>query len=79
MTKLQISGRTVELLQDNPDYSNLPSQQADTYRHLLTLTEGQWSEQALVAQLGLRSPLPLWSRLEHLQERGWVQLQASAA
>lgn len=79
MTKLQISGRTVELLQADPDYSKLPTQQAETYQHLLTLAEGCYSELALVADLGLRPPLPLWSRLEHLQEQGWVQLHAVAA
>ncbi len=79
MTKLQISGRTVELLQANPDYSKLPAQQAETYRHLLTLAEGCYSERALMDQFGLRSPLPFWSRLEHLQEQGWVQLHAVAA
>jgi hypothetical protein len=77
MTKLLINNQTVELLNPNPDYSSLPAQQADTYRYLLTLEAGYYSDRALVDQLGLRSPLPFWSRLEHLQERGWLQLQAA--
>jgi hypothetical protein len=79
MTKLLINNRTVELLNPNPDYSSLPSQQADTYRYLLTLEAGDYSDRVLMDQLGLRSPLPFWSRLKHLQERGWLQLQAVAA
>lgn len=79
MTKLLINNQTVELLNPTPDYSSLPVQQADTYRYLLTLAEGHYSDRVLMAQFDLCSPLPLWSRLEHLQERGWLQLQAVAA
>lgn len=31
------------------------------------------SSKALCDRLGLRSSLPLWSRLKHLQEKGWIQ------
>lgn len=74
-----IGERAIELLESNPDYEQIPSEQAEAYRLLLALGEGQHSEQAIVAQLGLKSPLPLWSRIEHLAERGLIQVLASAA
>jgi hypothetical protein len=85
MTKLQISNRTIELLVTNPDYGALPTQQAEAYQLLMTLGDGNHTEQAIVAQLGLKSPfglkspLPWRSRLEHLQERGWIRILAVVA
>lgn len=46
----------------------------EAYRLLVALGEGQHSEEAIVEQLGLKSRLPLWSRIEHLEERGMVQI-----
>jgi hypothetical protein len=72
--KLQIGNRAIELLEDNPNYELLPSGQAEAYRLLMALGEGQHSEAAIVEQLGLKSHLPLWSRIEHLEERGLVRV-----
>lgn len=72
--KLIIGSRAIELLEANPVYETLPSGQAEAYRLLMELGEGQHSEEAIVQQLGLKSRLPLWSRIEHLEERGMVRI-----
>ena len=72
--KLIIGSRAIELLEPNPAYNLLPSGQAEAYRLLMSLGEGQYDEKAIVEQLGLRSRLPLWSRIEHLEERGMVRI-----
>jgi biotin operon repressor len=43
------------------------------------LGEGQHSEESIVQQLGLKSRLPLWSRIEHLEERGMVRILKKVA
>lgn len=67
----------IELLELNPDYEQLPTGQAEAYQLLLELGEGQHSQQAIVTRLGLKSPLPLWSRIEHLEQRGLIRVFAS--
>jgi hypothetical protein len=69
-----IGSQAIELLDSNPVYETLPSGQAEAYRLLMELGEGQHSEEAIVQQLGLKSRLPLWSRIEHLQERGMIRI-----
>jgi hypothetical protein len=76
MTKLQISNQMIELLDTDPDYAALPSQQAEAYQLLIAIGEGPHSEQTIVEQLGLKSVLPWRSRLEHLQERGLIRVLA---
>jgi hypothetical protein len=72
---MKIGNREIQLLEPTPNYDTLPSGQADAYRLLLALEDGQYSEETLIRQLGLKSCLPLWSRIEHLAERGMVHLQ----
>lgn len=73
-----IGEQVIELLDSNPDYDQLPEGQALAYRLLMMIGEGPYSEQAIVTQLGLKSALPLRSRLEHLEERGLIRVMASA-
>jgi ribosomal protein S25 len=45
----------------------------------VAITCSSISAKALSNHLGLRSSLPLWSRLKHLEEKGWIQqVEASA-
>jgi hypothetical protein len=74
--KRRIDAQTIELLHAAPDYTQLPAGQAEAYHLLMALGDGTHTEQAIVAQLGLKSPLPWRSRLEHLQERGWIRVLA---
>jgi hypothetical protein len=71
--KLTIGDQTIELL-EGLDLGNLTEVQAHTYRLLLSLGEGTHSERVLVQQLGLKSPLPLRSRIRHLAEKGVIRL-----
>lgn len=75
--KRTVGNQTIELLDLNPSYDQLPTQQAETYQLLLAIGEGPHSEQAMVEQLGLKSALPWRSRLEHLQERGLIRVLAA--
>jgi hypothetical protein len=77
--KRKIDAQIIELLDAAPDYTQLPAGQAEAYHLLMALGEGNHTEQAIVAQLGLKSPLPWRSRLEHLQERGLVRILAVVA
>jgi SOS-response transcriptional repressor LexA len=55
--------------------------QSDVYTLLLCLMSAgvtTYSAKAMSNQLGLRSPAPLWSRLKHLQEKGWLRLLETA-
>jgi hypothetical protein len=72
--KLEIGHQALELLDANPVDETLPLGQADVYRLFIQLGEGHHDEQAIVEQLGLKSRLPLWSRIEHLQERGMIRI-----
>lgn len=65
---------TIKLLTNHPDYAALPAGQAATYRLLLELGTGQYCLTDLVQQSQLRSPLPFWSRLRHLEQRGLIAL-----
>ncbi len=77
--KRKIDAQIIELLDAAPDYTQLPPGQVEAYHLLMSLGEGNHTEQAIVAQLGLKSLLPWRSRLEHLQERGWIRVLAVVA
>jgi hypothetical protein len=70
--KLTIGNHAIELL-ENPDFGKLTEVQADTYRLLLSLGAGTHSEQSIVQRLGLKSALPLRSRIRHLEEKGAIR------
>jgi hypothetical protein len=76
--KLTIGDQAIELL-EGLDLANLTEVQAQTYRLLLSLGEGTHSERELVQQLGLKSPLPLRSRIRHLAEKGALRLLEAVA
>jgi hypothetical protein len=59
------------------DLSNCTQIQGEAYKFLMCLTQAgveSYSAKTLSQQLGLRSTLPLWSRLRHLEEHGKIQL-----
>jgi hypothetical protein len=64
----------IRLLTQNPDYTKLPSGQADTYRLLLELGEGSYSLKDIIRRCNFRSPLPFWARLRHLETRGLIRM-----
>lgn len=74
---LLIDDREFQLLELNQNYSKLTETQANTYRLLLALsylgTDYKVSESLLLTLLGLRSNLPLLSRLKHLEEKGMIR------
>lgn len=74
---LLIDDREIQLLELNQNYSKLTETQANTYRLLLALsylsTDYKVSESVLLTLLGLRSNLPLLSRLKHLEEKGMIR------
>jgi hypothetical protein len=70
--KLHIDQSTIELLTP-PQEMTQPQQQ--TYDLLLALARignGRYSLEAVVRWLGLQSPLPFWSRIDHLQSKGAI-------
>lgn len=48
--------------------------QLDAYQALIELGSGRHSLQEIQARLGLRSILPVQSRLEHLAEKGIIAI-----
>lgn len=71
----------VELTLLHGDRIEATEAQADVYKLLLCLMQAQvesYSAKAMSNQLGLRSPAPLWSRLKHLQEKGWLLMMERA-
>lgn len=69
---------TIKLLTQKPDYSSLPSGQADTYRLLLELGAGNYPLTEIVHRCNFRSPLPFWARLRHLETRGLLQMTSTS-
>ncbi|HEY9881808.1 MAG TPA: hypothetical protein V6D29_25380 [Leptolyngbyaceae cyanobacterium] len=76
--KLVLGQVQIELLEPSPSYDGIPSGQANTYRLLMELVQREKREvkaHTLLEALGLKSLMPLASRIEHLQERGLVRLK----
>lgn len=73
---LWIDELELQLLEVNPNYLKLTEAQSDTYRLFLALsylgTDYKISQPLLLTLLGLRSNLPLLSRLKHLDEKGMI-------
>lgn len=76
--RLIIGEQVLDLLVSNPDYTSLPTGQADIYKLFLSLfqnSEGikveeiKVDENSLIEKLGFKSRLPLESRIEHLAAR----------
>lgn len=69
---------------DAPDFSSCTKAQAETYRVARELVQpGKRAKTAdILARLGLKDPRPYYSRLDHLQEKGylrWVKSQTATA
>lgn len=79
---MSITGTAVEtnirLLVKSPDYTdtNLTIAQAETYRLLSALekVKKSWSNLEIMKFLGLRDPRPVMSRINHLAEKGWLEI-----
>lgn len=71
--RVQIDQRIVELL-PGADLSKATEVQAEVYRYLAEMSLPACTSQYLMQRIGLSIPQPLWSRIEHLAEKGLVQL-----
>jgi hypothetical protein len=76
--RIVIGTLQIELLEPSPDLDDIPQGQAETYQLFMELAheaETAFGSQTILERLGLKSALPLVSRLEHLRERGLVRLK----
>lgn len=75
---IKIADCQIEILKRDPE-APLPQGQAEMYSLLLDLADGEYPLQDMVQRCQLRSPLPLWSRLRHLEEKGFIRMESTAA
>jgi Mn-dependent DtxR family transcriptional regulator len=77
--KIQIDNQTIML--EVATEKQQPTQvQRETLESIIEISKtcNSISAKALANYLHLKSALPLWSRLEHLQKKGWVEIVEAA-
>jgi SOS-response transcriptional repressor LexA len=73
---ITIGSTSIKLLQ--ADGASLPAGQSGTYQLLASLGAGTYSVREIVERSNLKSPLPLWSRLQHLEQKGLIEISTLA-
>lgn len=75
---VRIGAMQIELLEPPADAPGLTQAQEEMYRVLRAIAPIERSQPismaAMMEILGLRISQPIVSRIEHLQEKGWVKL-----